>query len=122
MHILNFIFLFILSSIVACAQQSTPVENNPITVNPNTVRVIATVKSVTKESAVLTVQEVVATGQGIINTIAPGQEVTIKITAKEKEFLSGNRIQADLKEKLGVDASQSYYVLLTSMKLKSKPD
>src|SRR5689334_12098919 len=108
----SFSVMLILSLGVLYAQdpsETQVTDFNPI--SPNTVRVIAKVKSIQNDSAVIAVQKVIGSGQGIINILSYGQELSIFVSPEKKKLLSGE-IEVDLKEKLGVDASQSYYVSL----------
>jgi hypothetical protein len=104
--------VFIIVFHCSCAQVSTPSMNDSIPVNPNTVRVKAKILSSTETQATLQIITVMDSGQGIINPLSEKQEVTVQLREPGKKFRSGKNITADLKEKLGVDNSQSSYVLV----------
>jgi ribosomal protein S24E len=86
--------------------------NDTIPVNPNTVRVKAKILSSTETHATLSILTVIGSGQGIINPLSERQEVTVQLRGTDKKIKSGKTITADLKEKLGVDNSQSSYVVV----------
>lgn len=63
------------------------------------------------------VLEVVAYGSGISNILSEGQQLTISIPADDKQLSPHGKVEADLKEKIGVDASTTSYSLLRAKKL-----
>src|SRR5688500_7972051 len=99
--------LIILSLMVhyACAQVSQNMKADSLPVQPGTIRVTASVIAVKEKSATLKIISVLASGQGIINILSEGQEVVVQL--REEELRAAEKIEADLKEKMGVDASQS---------------
>ena len=98
----------------SCAQvaRPNPAMNDTLPIPPNTVRVKATILSFNETEVTLQIATVIGTGQGIINPLSEGQKVTVQLRDGNKKLKKGKNIIADLKEKLGVDASQSLYVLL----------
>jgi hypothetical protein len=79
---------------------------------PGTVLVNATVKSVDKNMTQLEILSVIAESQGIISPPSVGQ-IIILPTAARQPLTAGKKIEAVMKEKMQVDASQSSYTLLS---------
>lgn len=98
----------------SCAQ--TPATTIPMSdtlpVGPNTVRIKAIVLSCNDKEAILKIATLVGSGQGIINPLSEGEQVTVQLRGTGQRLKDGKVITADLKEKLGTDASRSYYVMV----------
>jgi hypothetical protein len=114
------ILLCCLPAVLACANTALHSHNatDTASVQPNTIRVTGLVKSMDKNSLTLMVLEMKGEGQGIINPLSVGQEVTIAIRKKTKN-MKGAKIEALLKEEIGIDASQSAYSLIWYKELKN---
>jgi hypothetical protein len=106
-------FLFLLLFQFSCAQVSTPVVNDSVPPGPNAIRIKATVVTSTAVKATLKIVSVLESGQGIINPLYENQEITVEVSAPKVKLKGGKIIVADVKEKLGVDNSQSSYVLIS---------
>jgi hypothetical protein len=104
----------------ACAQvsQNVKADSDSVPVQPGTIRVNASVIAVKEKTATLKIVSVKSTGQGIINILSEGQEVVVQL--RSGDVKAGYIIEADLQEKMGVDASQSSYVLLRAKKQSKK--
>ncbi len=96
----------------SCAQQKQKFMDDSTAVLPGVVRVVGKIKNKNADQFVLTIQEVIESGQGLINAPAPGQDLTVGFDASMKELEVGQTIRADMKERMGVDASQSSYVII----------
>ncbi len=111
---INLLFILIASlSLTTTLAQSTralPMADT-LELPPGTVRVIVLIKKIQQHQATVEVIEVIAEGHGIINILSRGQVLNIAIPEKGK-MSKGKKMEAFLKEKVGVDASQSYYTLL----------
>jgi hypothetical protein len=94
--------------------QSTPL-NPPmpdtLELPPGTIHAIIVIKSIQDHRATIEVTGVIAEGQGIVNKLSKGQVLTITIPEKGK-ISKGKKLEAFLKERMSVDASQSSYTLL----------
>lgn len=104
------LFAFIIHYGCAQVAQNTMTDSQDIA--PNTTRISAKIISLDEKTASLKVISVVASGQGIINILSEGQQITIQLNDKKTILKKGEEIEVDLKEKMGVDASQSSYTLL----------
>lgn len=102
----------------ACAQVSQKTQTDSLPVPPGTIRVDASVVAVKEKSATLKIVSVKGTGQGIVNNLSEGQEVVVQL--RNVDVKPGHMIEADLQEKMGVDASQTSYLLLRSKKQPKK--
>lgn len=110
-HVLFVCFLALFQS--SCAQvPATSPMNDTLPIAPNTVRVKATVLSCDDKEAILKITTLIGSGQGIVNPVSEGQQLTVQLREKNQKIKTGAVVTADLKEKLGVDASQSYYVIV----------
>lgn len=78
---------------------------------PGTVVVIGSVTAVSGNNATLKIEEVVGSGQGIINVPAAGQQMPVRV-AKDIKLRTGEKVRGYLKEKLEADASRSSYELV----------
>lgn len=107
----TFILLFIAVFHYSCAQVSPSAMNDSTLLPPNTIRVKAKILSLSDSQATVQIISVIGSGQGIINPLSEGQKITIHLP-EGKKIKNGKTIMADLKEKLGVDASQSSFTLL----------
>lgn len=111
-------FLLVCVFLTACsnAQVADAVPGDTINMSPNIIRIHARVITAEKNAAVVEVIEVIAYGAGVVNILAEGQEVTIRLP--DSEPLTANQtIEADLREKMGVDAGNSTYSLLSAKKI-----
>jgi hypothetical protein len=79
---------------------------------PNTIQVIGHVIEVSDTYFVITILEVKDQGQGIINVLSEGQSVRLMTEKGKTKKMKGKKIEFLLKEKIGIDASQSSYVLV----------
>lgn len=86
--------------------------SDTLPVGPNTVRIKAIVLSCNDKEAILKIATLVGSGQGIINPLSEGEQVTVQLRGTGQRLKDGKVITADLKEKLGTDASRSYYVMV----------
>jgi hypothetical protein len=109
----QFLLIFPLFIGLSCASAQKPTSSMPDTVQlpPNTIQVIAFVKKLDGNSITLQIVEIIAEGQGIVNAVSAGQIIEVIAPAKAGK-IKGKKISALLKEKIGVDASQSSYSLL----------
>jgi hypothetical protein len=116
---MRIIILLFLLSVTSCASkaQNTPViSQDTVAVNPNTVVVIAKVRLVGVDDVHLVINKVVGIGQGIVNIPAEGQEIITQIADQKTKLKTGDTVRATLKEKMGVDASQSSFIILSHSK------
>jgi hypothetical protein len=111
--------LIILTCLFNCApaQVAQPAASDTINMSPNTVRIRGQVISSEKNTAILKVLEVVAYGSGISNIVSEGQQLTIRIPEGDTQLSANGKVEADLKEKIGVDASTTSYSLLRAKKI-----
>jgi hypothetical protein len=91
---------------------SSTVMDTTSAIGPNMIRIIGKVISASPERATLKVTKVLGSGQGIINMPGEGQEIPVSVTDKSKKLKRGETIAAELTEKMGADASQSFYIIL----------
>jgi hypothetical protein len=104
---------------ISCAQNSIPVERDTDTnLSPGTIRMLATVKTIAQGSVTVDVIEVTGTGQGIVNIISPGQTVTFTLSDTKHSLKANDKIDVQVKEEMGIDASKSSYKLLNAKKVK----
>jgi hypothetical protein len=98
---------------LSCASAQKQIYSMPDTVQlpPNTIQVIGYVKKISSNSITLQIAESIAEGSGIVNAVSVGQ-IIIVITPVKVGRINGKKINALLKEKIGVEASQSSYSLL----------
>jgi hypothetical protein len=101
----------------SCAQVSRMPVADSLAIPPGTIVVIASITETTKSTATLNVQEVVGSGQGIINALSAGQSTPVKMTAGIR-LRPGQKVRAYLKEKLEADASRSSYEIVQIKSLK----
>ena len=115
-----FLLIVLLSFAVgnAVAQTSPAAPVDTISMHPNTIRVTGQVLSSAKRSAALKIEQVVGTGMGIVNSLAEGGEITIQLPEDESKLVANEKVTVDLREKIGVDASMSTYVLIRVIRLK----
>jgi hypothetical protein len=106
-----FFLLFIAVFHYSCAQISPSAMNDSTLLPPNTIRVKVKILSASESQATVQIVSVVGSGQGIINPLSEGQKITVQLP-EGKKIKNGKTILADLKEKMGVDASQSSFTLL----------
>ncbi|MEQ8361957.1 MAG: hypothetical protein RH948_03755 [Cyclobacteriaceae bacterium] len=66
-------------------------------------------------TATFKIAKVVAIGQGIINVLSEGDDVTITLSERLKN-LKGHRLQIYLGEQIGIDASITSYRLISVKK------
>jgi hypothetical protein len=111
------LLLTLLISHYSCAQVSQMPASDSVGIPPGTIVVIGNIASASKDNATLNVQEIVGSGQGIINMLSAGQKTTVHIAGGIR-LQPGERIRAHLKEKLEADASRSSYELVRMEKLK----
>ena len=110
-------FLFILAASCASKAQNGPtIIHDSVATNPGTVIVIAKVKSVSIDDVHLVVNKVVGVGQGIVNAPAEGQEIIARTIDQKIKLKTGDIVRAELKEKMGVDASLSSFLILRHSK------
>lgn len=103
---------------ISCAQNSTATSDSSVSMSPGTIRMLATVKTITSGSVTVDVIEVTGTGQGIINIISPGQTVTFTLSDLKHTLKANDKIDVQVKEEMGIDASKSSYTLLNVKKVK----
>lgn len=111
---------FIVFTFLLCAIPSTSVQGQSIPANTdwndtidlpaNTIQVIARVNEINNTEVSITVLTIKGQGQGIMNTLSEGEEITLS-TLKKTKHLKGKKIEAFLHEKIEMDASRSYYSL-----------
>src|SRR5688500_12697674 len=117
MRCVQILFALALLVNVSCAQTPTPSkQDTAMNLPPNTVRLVATVKAVTKGIVTLHAVEIKGTGQGVVNIIGEGQEIHVRLPEVNYELKAGEKILVDIQEEMGVDASQSTYKLLNIKK------
>lgn len=112
MRVVPLLLLFL--SLLNCsrAQVSSPAMKDTLAIGPNMIRITGKIISVAGGTATLKVDKVLVTGQGIINVVSEGQKISAEISDGGKKLKTGGSITATLREKLGVDASQSSYIML----------
>lgn len=93
----------------ACAQITPAGDSTQIP--PGTVVVTGTITAASGNNATLKIEEVVGSGQGIINLPAAGQQMPVRVT-KGIKLRTGKKVRVYLKEKLEADASRSSYELV----------
>jgi len=103
--------LIVITGHISCAQQM-PINADTSSIAPNTIRIIGKIKNIESETFAITIQTVVKSGQGVITILNEGQHVDVRTSGREIKIKPGQIVQADLKEKLSVDGSQSSYSLL----------
>jgi hypothetical protein len=106
--------IFILICQYACAQTTPAGDSTQIP--PGTVVVVGSITNTSGNSATLKIEEVVGSGQGIINLPAAGQQMPVQVT-KGVKVRTGEKVRAHLKEKLEADASRSSYEIVQVKKL-----
>jgi hypothetical protein len=84
---------------------------------PGTIRMVATVKTITPGFITVDVTEVKSTGQGLVNIISPGQAVTITVGDIKHTLKVNEKIDIQVKEEMGIDASKTSYKLLNVKKV-----
>ncbi len=108
---------FLLVMLVACLSFSSAFAQSPqqhaimtdtLELPPGTIHLHILVKTIHGRQASVEVMEVLGEGQGIVNVLSKGQLLIISIPEKVK-MSKGKKMEAYLKEKIGVDASQSSY-------------
>lgn len=109
--LLIIITCFSLSSVFAQSTPSHPPMPDTLELPPGTIHAIIVIKSIQDHRAIIEVIGVIAEGQGIVNKLSKGQVITIAIPEKRK-ISKGKKLEAFLKERMSVDASQSSYTLL----------
>jgi hypothetical protein len=113
MRVLPLLLLFITLLNCSRAQVSSPTMTDTTSaIAPNMIRIIGKVISADPEKATLKVTKVLGSGQGVINMPSEGQQISVSLTDKSKKPKGGETITAELTEKMGADASQSFYVIL----------
>jgi hypothetical protein len=119
MRCFAFIILLSSSGFYATAQippsTTTP---DTVTISPNILRINAQVISADKTIATIKVLEVVGYGSGVTNILSAGQEITVRLTDNMIHLTANQKIDADLREKMGADASISTYILLNARKVR----
>ena len=100
------------------AQVSKPAPADTLSVLPGTMRVTGQVVSSEKNTAVIKVLEVTASGAGITNVLSAGQTLTVRVSDDRIKLVPGENIEADLRQKIGADAALSTYTLLRTRKPK----
>lgn len=93
----------------ACAQITPAGDSTRIP--PGTVVVTGSITAASGDHVTLKVEEVIGSGQGIINLPAAGQQMPVRVT-KDIKLRTGEKVRACLKEKLEADASRSSYELV----------
>lgn len=78
---------------------------------PGIVHASVLIKEHKRDQLTIEIIEVIAEGQGISNRLSKGQVLTLTVT-ESNAFRKSKTMKVFLKEKLGVDASQSSYTLL----------
>jgi hypothetical protein len=116
MKILSSFVVFVFLTACSNAQVADAVASDTTNMSPNTIRIQAQVISTEKNTAMVKVTEVIAYGSGIINILSAGQEVSIRLQ-EGVEIAPNEKIQADLREKMGIDASLSTYSVLNLKKI-----
>jgi hypothetical protein len=113
---LYFILILLATVHYSLAQVSSPsaMSDTTTALPPGTVRIKAKVLSADNMQATVQVISLVGSGQGIVNPPTEGQKIIIRLPEGRKKMGKGKIIQMDLKEKMGVDASQSSFSLLRS--------
>lgn len=109
------IFVSLMVCQYACAQVTPATDSTRIP--PGTVVVIGSITAASGNNVTLKVEEVVGSGQGIINLPAAGQQMPVQVT-KDTRLRAGEKVRAYLKEKLEADASRSSYELVQVKKQK----
>lgn len=103
--------------LVACLSCSSAFSQRPqqhatmtdtLELPPGTLHVRVMIKNIQNHQASVEVMEVLGEGQGIVNVLSKGQLLTISIPEKVK-MSKGKKMEVYLREKIGVDASQSSY-------------
>jgi hypothetical protein len=112
--------LFLLSTLImnTCAAQQTQPSGDSTALPPGTIRIHGYVKKLTRETATVIVTKVIASGSGIITPLSSEDEVHVKLSEHSIRLTVGETIEADVKEELGVDASQSLHVVSHIKKIK----
>lgn len=116
MKVMYLFLVFLFLNACSHAQIPDAAMSDTINIPPNTIRIYAQVISTDKNTAVVKVIEVIAHGAGIVNILSAGQEVTIRVS-KNLKITARETIEADLREKMGIDASGSTYSLLSAKKV-----
>jgi delta-aminolevulinic acid dehydratase/porphobilinogen synthase len=98
---------------LSCASAQKPISTMPDTVQlpPNTIQIIGYVKKVSANFITIQIVESINEGSGIVNTVSAGQTIEVIALVKVGK-INEKKINALLKEKIGIDASQSSYSLL----------
>lgn len=107
------LFILVLICQYACAQIRPASDSTQIA--PGTVVVIGSIAAISGNNATLKIEEVVGSGQGIINLPAAGQQMPVRVM-KGIKLRTGEKVRAYLKEKLEADASRSSYELVRAKK------
>ena len=115
---LTFLILLITSMAgSSLAQDSKITPSDTMVISPNTVRVTGEVVSSRGKTAVIKVSKVVATGAGIINVLSEGQTITVQLREDDVVVAASEKVEMDLKEKIGVAAALSSYTVIRTRKL-----
>jgi hypothetical protein len=96
------------SSALAQIPQQHATLKDTLELPPGTLHVSVMIKNIKNHQATVVVMEVLGEGQGIVNVLSKDQLFTISLPEKVK-MSKGQKIDVYLKEKVGVDASQSTY-------------
>lgn len=103
------------STFAQTTQAETPVTDK-LELPPGIIHVSLLIKDIQRHQVTLEIIEVIAEGHGIVNVLSKGQLLTISIPEKV-DMSKGQKMEAFLKERAGVDASQSSYTLLRTKNL-----
>src|SRR5688500_12531331 len=117
MKLLPLILMLFSTLSYALAQVSITLPGDS-TISPNTIRITGQVVSTDKKTAVIKVLGVIRSGSGIINVLSEGQTITVHLPDEANNLARNEKLEVDLREKVGVDASLSTYTLTRCRKLK----
>lgn len=104
------------SSAFAQRPQQHAIMTDTLELSPGTILVHLMIKNIQNHQATVEIMEVFGEGQGIVNVLNKGQLLTISIPEKVK-MSKGKKMEVYLREKIGVDASQSSYSWLRGKSL-----
>jgi hypothetical protein len=109
------VLICFLSSLFSCATTLPPQNTMPDSTSlpPNTIRATANVTNADDTHFTITILEVKEQGQGIINILSEGESVRLAIEKGKAGKWKGKKLEVLLREKIGIDASQSTYVLIS---------
>jgi hypothetical protein len=116
--IYRLLLLSVLQATISCAQIPQVAPADSVQTAPGTFVVTGKITASSGESLTVVIVEVKEMGSGIVNPVAPGQQVHLGHRHDSRKLKPGDRIELILRETLGLDNAMTTYEIVQFKKTK----